>query len=262
MQSTGHADLVQHADGRWALVYLGTRPRGSSPGWHVAGRETFASEIEWEHGWPRIGDPIQPGPSPAMTETLTGGDLPMSWVAAASFADRMLVPAEGGWRLSSPDTAFAGRRQEHLYFRAEAGLVRRFGLGGLQLRIDARHAVTVELADGVARAVAQVGSIRSVLGETTAGSEVVAEIRTEPAKGSAFSTERGPDEIVAGLVTREGFNELGRVDGRYVSTEVAGGMTGRMVGLFCQGGELLLRSFSYRGDDTAATDAGPAPSGA
>jgi xylan 1,4-beta-xylosidase len=41
----------------------------------------------------------------------------------------------------------------------------------------------------------------------------------------------------------------GRIDGRYLSTEVAGGFTGRVVGVFCSEGHLDLRSFSYTGAD-------------
>ncbi len=47
MQNTGHADLVERPDGSWAIVYHGVRPRGSSPEWHVLGRETFADEVVW-----------------------------------------------------------------------------------------------------------------------------------------------------------------------------------------------------------------------
>ncbi len=51
----------------------------------------------------------------------------------------------------------------------------------------------------------------------------------------------------------ETFTELGAVDGRYLSTEVAGGMTGRMIGVVCSEGTVLLRSFEYVGaDDPAA----------
>jgi hypothetical protein len=45
------------------------------------------------------------------------------------------------------------------------------------------------------------------------------------------------------------FTELGRLDGRYVSTEVAGGMTGRLAGVWCTVGDLLVRSFTYSGSD-------------
>jgi hypothetical protein len=36
----------------------------------------------------------------------------------------------------------------------------------------------------------------------------------------------GPAAVVVGVTDGDGFAELGRLDGRYLSTEVAGGMTG------------------------------------
>ncbi|GBF74928.1 putative glycoside hydrolase 43 family protein, partial [Paenibacillus sp. 598K] len=55
IQATGHADLVQAADGRWWAVCLGTRPVGY-PNKHHLGRETFLAPVHWtEEGWPIIG---------------------------------------------------------------------------------------------------------------------------------------------------------------------------------------------------------------
>ena len=39
VQNAGHSDLVSRPDGSWALVYHGVRVRGTSPQWHVMGRE-------------------------------------------------------------------------------------------------------------------------------------------------------------------------------------------------------------------------------
>ena len=52
VQSTGHADLVELPSGRWAAVYLGVRPRGFTPQFHVNGRETFLAAVRWEDKWP------------------------------------------------------------------------------------------------------------------------------------------------------------------------------------------------------------------
>ncbi|MGY1592100.1 hypothetical protein ACI79D_09010 [Geodermatophilus sp. SYSU D00708] len=123
-------------------------------------------------------------------------------------------------------------------------------MGGLSLRIDARHHLDLELDGDRVRAVAQVGPLRSVLGEAAVAGEVVLEIRTLPGEGHFSSTALAPDVLVAGLVGRDGgFAELGRLDGRYVATEVAGGMTGRLGGPWCARGELVVRSFSYAGTD-------------
>ena len=73
-----------------------------------------------------------------------------------------------------------------------------------------------------------------------------------PDEGHFSSTALGPDQLVAGVVRGGGFTELGRLDGRYVSTEVAGGMTGRLIGVWCTSGSVVVRSFRYAGADDPA----------
>ena len=103
------------------------------------------------------------------------------------------------------------------------------------------------------RAVWAVGAVRHVLGEADLPADGELEIRLLPDEAGNPFLGRGPDIVVAGVVGGDGFTELGRVDGRYLSTEVAGGMTGRMVGVVCRDGSVLVRSFEYVGaDDPAA----------
>jgi len=253
VQNTGHADLVARADGGWAIVYHGIRPRGGSPEWHVLGRETFADEVAWRDGWPVPGDHVEPAAAAdaVVREALTGPDLPPSWVAASRFAADVLTWTGDGFRLRGTGV-FAGRRQEHLSARVRARLAVH-GTGGLSVRIDPRHAVDVEYDGGRVRAVWAVGDVRTTLGERDATDEC--EIRLLPAEGDRFSPGLGPDRVVAGTVHEGRFEALGEVDGRYLSTEVAGGMTGRMVGAWCAGGEVFIRSFAYAGaDDPGALD--------
>ncbi|MGY1747690.1 family 43 glycosylhydrolase [Modestobacter sp. SYSU DS0511] len=262
VQNTGHADLVQRPGGSWAIVFHGVRPRGASPEFHVLGRETFAAEVVWEDGWPRLGEWLTPPDAVVDVEELGGDQLPASWVSPRRFPDEVLAWEDGGWRLTavaadpaSEDLAFAGRRQEHLYGRARAVVDASDGVGGLSVRLDARHHLDLQVAGDVVRAVAQVGPLRSLLGETTVlPGDVALEVRAVPAEGHFSSTTLGPDQLVAGVVGGDGaFTELGRIDGRYVSTEVAGGMTGRMIGVWCSSGSVAVRSFRYAGaDDPAA----------
>ncbi|MGY1815678.1 family 43 glycosylhydrolase [Blastococcus sp. SYSU D00820] len=258
VQNTGHADLVQRPDGSWAVVFHGVRPRGASPEFHVLGRETFAAEVEWADGWPRVGEWLTPPDVRVEADELSGDALPASWVAPRRFPAELLTRADGGWRLTatdpdpgSEDLAFAGRRQEHLSARFRATVAVADGAaGGLSLRMDARHHLDLEVAGDRVRAVASVGPFRSVLGEAPVepGTDVVLEIRTLPGEGHFSSTALAPDVLAAGLVARDGtVVELGRLDGRYVSTEVAGGMTGRLGGVWCARGTLLVRSFVYTG---------------
>ena len=262
VQNTGHADLVERPDGSWAIVFHGVRARGSSPEWHVLGRETFAADVEWVDGWPRLGSWVTPRAESVSVEELTGSELPVSWVAPRRFPADILHHEDGGWRLSALDpgaefgneVAFAGRRQEHLYGRCQVVVASGSdSVGGMSVRIDERHHLSLEVDDGRARAVAQVGALRQVLGETTMDAgDVVLEIRMLPRAGHFSSTETGPDLLVAGVVKDCDFVELGRLDGRYVSTEVAGGMTGRLTGVWCSWGSLLVSSFRYDGADDPA----------
>ncbi len=54
IQATGHADLVEDADGNWWLVFLGIR-RFSHALLHNLGRETYLAPVKWEDGWPVVG---------------------------------------------------------------------------------------------------------------------------------------------------------------------------------------------------------------
>jgi xylan 1,4-beta-xylosidase len=252
VQNTGHADLVQRPDGGWAIVYHGVRARGSSPEWHVLGRETFADEVVWTDGWPSLTDHVEPAASAdtAVAEVLAGPALPPAWVAESRFPDEVAGWTDDGWRVtaSSSEPVFVGRRQEHLYARVRASIEVE-GAGGLTVRIDPTHAVDLEVSGGRVRAVWAVGAVRHVLGEVDLPAGADLEIRLLPDEAGSPFLGRGPDVVVAGLVDGDVFTEVGRVDGRYLSTEVAGGMTGRMLGVVAVDGSVLVRSFDYVGAD-------------
>jgi beta-xylosidase len=262
VQNTGHADLVQRPDGTWAAVFLGVRPRGATPSWHILGRETFAREIEWLKGWPVVGDWIEPSfstesvtstiltegkksePStnlPAFSETLSSPILPQSWVCVSAYTD-VLRHHDGIWHLEgSPESPiFVGRRQEHFHIRVTAVIKG----GALELRMDPRHRVSVKYENGTVRAEAMIGGHRIPLSEAKVAIPVELELRTEVPAAEPGTVQNGPDEIVAGYLDATGFRELGRLDGRYLSTEVAGGFTGRFVGVSTEG-SAEIASFRY-----------------
>jgi hypothetical protein len=167
------------------------------------------------------------------------------------FPDEVLTRSDDGWVMSgrAGERTFVGRRQEHGHIVARAEVEASDGVGGLEIRIDPDHAVTLEIEDEVARAVVRIGPAVSVLGEAAAPAGTVLELQTVSAGVPERSNERGPDQVVAVVVGPDGPVELARIDGRYLSTEVAGGFTGRMVGLVCARGRLVVRSFEYAGDE-------------
>lgn len=255
VQNTGHADLVQRPDGTWAAVFLGVRTAGYFPSWHVLGRETFAAEITWVDGWPQVGAPIEPpgppgGASGGASQTLGADALPPDWVGAGAFPADVLRRSGDAWVLTArPDErTFVGRRQQHRSFTATAVLAPGdAGVGGLELRIDPTHAVTAEVEGGRVRAVARVGSLVQVLGEADLPPGAAVSVEARPSPAAWYSHERGPDEIAVAVDGPDGRTELGVLDGRYLSTEVAGGFTGRLVGLVASSGEVAVRAFTYTG---------------
>lgn len=55
VQSTGHADIIEAANGTWWMVHLGIRNFGGMTDQFAnLGRETFLMPLKWENGWPLV----------------------------------------------------------------------------------------------------------------------------------------------------------------------------------------------------------------
>ena len=267
IQNIGHADLVQAVDSSWWLVCLGTRPRGMTPSWHVLGRETFLAPVEWRHGWPVVAQ---------ISDSVTGPDVdgasitqPRPWTGRDNFDEPALDPAwisvrrrrdedwsldeRPGWLVLHGSAegmdgtlpVFVGRRQDALTVKFVTS-VTTGGFGntaaneaGLCLRMDERHHVEVTLVDGEIVARAQAGDLTTELGRARTASDT-ARLSIEAAAGSDTS---GPDELRLSYRDADGEAELGRLDGRYLSTEVAGGFTGRVCGIYAVGGSAAFDWF-------------------
>ena len=199
------------------MVYLGIRPRGSSPRISRPGsgdvriRRVLAGRLA----------PARRADSPKATglagERLDGATLALSWVSPGRFPGDVLRHDGGSWLLTATtndraadDLSFVGRRQEQLYATVTATVRVADAVGGLSVRIDGRHHLDMEVDGGAVRAVVQIGEIRAVLGELAAdaGTDVALQLRMVPAPGSVFSATLGPDRVVAGVVGAEGLSGL------------------------------------------------------
>lgn len=248
VQSTGHADLVQTPDGSWAAVYLGVRPAGSTPGYHVLGRETFLASVEWIDGWPvLVPDHYEvPVPDTSFDDDFTGDRLHPRWVVPLgeprTTAERL---AEGGLRFPSADgDAVLCARVQDVAFTASADIR---DAGTLGVRLDRRHRVQVSVKDGVARARAWVGDAEWELGAAEVGNAALLRVQAQGPRASSVPPGlSGPDEIVVSVVHPDGAVELGRIDGRYLSTEVASGFTGRMLYLGSPRADGRIERIDYR----------------
>jgi xylan 1,4-beta-xylosidase len=105
VQNTGHADLVQLPSGEWAAVYLGVRPRGFAPQFHVNGRETFLAAIRWEDDRPVFdeGHYQVPPADTTFIDDFGGGALRPQWISRAGDPLAFAALGVGGLTLRSPD---------------------------------------------------------------------------------------------------------------------------------------------------------------
>lgn len=113
--STGHADLVQLADGSWWSVFLGCRPYDAASLLYATGRETFLLPVHWtDDAWPVILPPGQAVPLTAAAPHLPASPalIPLSgnFTARDDFAAPSLTPTWVGLR--TPPAEFASLTQQ------------------------------------------------------------------------------------------------------------------------------------------------------
>jgi xylan 1,4-beta-xylosidase len=142
--STGHADLIQTAEGEWWAVFLGTRAYDKTA--YNTGRETFLLPVTWTDGWPVILPQGQTVPwqlkalktnaKTAKADLLSGNfawhdsftdkQLSFPWAMLRSGTEPFYTLSGGKLSLMALNVsldqlaqpAFLGRRQQHMTFSA------------------------------------------------------------------------------------------------------------------------------------------------
>jgi xylan 1,4-beta-xylosidase len=141
---TGHADLVETQTGEWWMVLLAMRPYGGY--FYNLGRETFLVPVRWEEDWPIV----SPGTGHVEFSYLTPNLPDHRWhggPACDNFERQTLAlqwnflrtPRDEFWSLSErpgylrlhlrperlseqTNPSFVGRRQQHIHFVAQTAL--------------------------------------------------------------------------------------------------------------------------------------------
>jgi xylan 1,4-beta-xylosidase len=279
---TGHADLVDTPNGEWWMVMLAMRPYGGY--FYNLGRETFLTPVRWENGWPVVNPgfgrvefegpapdlPEHPWPTPPACDHFDSPALGPQW-------NFLRTPREEFWNLSErpghlrlrlrPQTlaekanpSFVGRRQQQISFAARA--LMEFtprtpdecaGLVLLQnndfhfrfvVTLDEKPVIRLIRRDKGEEKILAVKSIRAgkiYLKVTAAGQ----------AYGFYTSADSENWEPVAE-----------NVDGRILSTPVAGGFIGAYIGMYASsngkpsGNSADWDWFEYSGADEKFTTNG------
>ncbi|HRF46826.1 MAG TPA: glycoside hydrolase family 43 protein [Anaerolineales bacterium] len=276
IQGTGHADLVEAADGSWWMVCLGFRPVGVTRTHHL-GRETFLAPVVWgSDGWPRVGDsgriklemeaphltPVEWESAP-VRDDFDRPELDLSWnfMSNPSASDWSLAEKPGWLSLhgnaasldDGAGVAFVGRRQQH--FNCEVNALLDFAPdrqgqeAGLTVWMSPRHyaALYITFADG-----------QRFIGVRRRIGALFAEVSRQPlpagpitlvARAHRTVMQVGIQSDAQGLVILDTFENC------FLSSEVAGGFTGVYFALYASAGgsfEMPVAQFDwfdYRGLD-------------
>ncbi|WP_033261199.1 glycoside hydrolase family 43 protein [Amycolatopsis vancoresmycina] len=247
VQNTGHGDLVECPDGSWAMVYLGVRPRGKTPQFHVNGRETFLAGVDWVNGWPVVAEDrfAVPQQDNSFSDGFPTPELHPRWVAPGA-SPRVRSAGPGELVISG----FLLTRASDEYWTAVARLDVSSGKAAFVVRIDDRHWYGLTADGETVTATLAIGPAVQTLSAVAAGAVVSLRIRAlRPPASGPFREVTEPDLVELSVLRDNGaVDVLGAFDGRYLSTEVAAGFTGRMIGVRVLKGTVTLREFHYLSD--------------
>ncbi len=251
---TGHADLVETQNGEWWMVLLATRPYGGY--FYNLGRETFLVPVIWQDSWPIVSPgngrvlfenrapdlPTQPWPPLAALDHFDDPQLAYHW-------NFLRTPREPFWnlserpgclrlklrpqKLSEPvNPSFVGRRQQHIHFRAQAALeftpagsAECAGLALIQNNdFHFRFIVCQDAGEEqIVRLIQRKAGLETTLAEQPInGSHLFFQVQAQGQEYSFFiANEADQWQPVAEAV-----------DGRILSTTVAGGFVGTYIGMY------------------------------
>lgn len=257
--NAGHADLVEGPDGSWWAVFLASRAYGK--GNYNTGRETFLLPVKWKDGWPVI---LEPGT--AIAYSLRGpefmnGDAQAPLAGNFTWRDEFDTPAlDTAWlqvrvpkqswfdlaarkgtlaieplpvgldALANP--SFLARRQQHTKFDASLR-VQTPRAKGTAAGIAAFQKETHWYFLGIRRTPAQI----EVFLEKRANGDVATIARAALADASQLQLRVAGDGGSYSFFydAGEGWRPLlENDDGSILSTEVAGGFVGTVIGPYAR----------------------------
>jgi xylan 1,4-beta-xylosidase len=265
--SAGHADLVDTPDGKWWATFLAVRPYGDDL--YNTGRETFLLPVEWKDGWPVIlenGKTIpyvaaapklpaskgEPNSGPfKVAETFAGPELPKSWMT-------MRIPTSRWWsvkggtlnlearaaRLGHNDQpSIWARRQQHM--NATVSTTMRFTpaadgdkAGLVAVQNDDFYWFIGLVRDGgktLVRVEKRAGYKDPVDGVVVAEKPV--SLKSGQGLNLKITAKAGTLDFAYGVAPGKWETLKAGADGTTLSTKIAGGFVGTMLGVYAHGAE-------------------------
>jgi xylan 1,4-beta-xylosidase len=282
--SAGHAQIIEGPDGKTYAIFLAVRPYSGN--FYNTGRETFIVPMEWKDGWPVAnlgGKEIKYSYKANFMEVKQRDALPQTGNFAYQLTfEKQLDPAllflrtcdSSSFSLSKaagltlklkPETimelgnpSFIGKRQQHLFCTAETDLsfnaTANNEKAGLVIFQDEKHFYYLCKSTDQGKPVVQL--FKSGTENTTM--ELLAQVPvTGDAKKVLLKITAEADQYSFHFATKKDAWTLikDKVDGKFLSTQVAGGFIGCVFGMYATSSgspstnQASFKSLSYSGKD-------------
>lgn len=251
LQGVGHGDLIQDNDGNWWMLHLGFRQIGQWLTYHHLGREVFLTPVTFsEDGWftaghngtvltsfetDRISNHVVQQEKKTFTFENTDWNLDWCFLRHPAAENYRLEIDKAqligtGVSLDMPESpTFIGIRQRDFNAEISCDVQLTSGEAGITLYMDEHHhydfAVRKEETGYKVIERLNIGDIKSIESEVELGNvnHASLKIRAGHERYSFFIHANGKDIL------------LGTAQTRYLSSEVAGGFTGVLIGLYAFG---------------------------
>jgi alpha-N-arabinofuranosidase len=265
IETTGHADFVETPNGEWWAMFLGTRNYGRDL--FNTGRETFLLPVTWTDGWPVIlpGRETVPyvharpnlrlgtKPPVATSGNITSHDE-FDATSLAPYWAMLRTPRERWYDLTSaPGSLTLQARAEPLSGRGQPSLIARRQQNGSAMASTAMRYAPAKPGDRAGLVAFQGEDHYYFVGVVREGDRVMVEVRRRAGRtavgdsvlASAPIALSGSAPIHLGIRARDGRYDflyatkpnawtvlLADADGTVLSTKVAGGFVGTMLGMY------------------------------
>lgn len=241
IQGAGHGDIVEDKNGNWWFMHLAFRQSGEWMTYHHLGRECCLVPIRWENGWFYIGDgtckseydlpDVAFSPQElSFTKTFESLDWDKDWCFIRNYRKENYELGADYLRLTgAPDTLFEGKlptlaaiRQSEFEETVSVTVKSDCEEAGITVYMDENHHYDI-YKDGTGNVVLRltIGCLSSEVSIITVTESKVKLVIEAQACGYRFFAEENGQKM-----------ELGYADTKYLSSEVAGGFTGVMFGLY------------------------------
>lgn len=262
LQGVGHSDLIQDDEGNWWLFHLGFRQIGQWLTYHHLGREVFLAPVTFgEDGWftaghhgttltsfetDRIPDTVVQQEKKNYTFENTDWNLDWCYLRHPAVdnyqleQDKLTLTGTEVTLDVPASPTFIGIRQRDFEAVISCEVKLSSGEAGITLYMDEQHHYDLAIRKhGAQYSVIErlnIGDIKSIEHEIELGAnnQATLVIKASHEPYSFFLQSEGDDIL------------LGTAQTKYLSSEVAGGFTGVVIGLYATGADALAEFTQFK----------------